>query len=375
MEEISPRERFKETFTFGKPDRVFFMPHWFWSSTIARWHSEGLPRDIYVDEFFGFDRYEFVPVNLGFIPPFEYEVYFENGEYRVYRRYDGCKVKEFKRYAEASMPHWLEYPIKTRLDWEREVMPRLNPRSPARYPLWWDDYVRWVKNRDYPLGISAGSYYGWIRNWMGIERLSRLIYEDPEFIRKIADYIADFVIETIRRAVEEIELDFAIIWEDMAMKTGPLISPRKFKELMIPACKRVCDYLHSNGIEIILLDSDGFIDQLIPIWLDAGVTGVYPLEVAAGENVVSLRKKYGRRLAMFGGVDKRVLARDHEEVERHLFQDLKLPWMLMQGGYTPLIDHAVPPDVRLENFMHYWSIVKDVARDPFKYLDRCGEVE
>ncbi|MBO3799978.1 MAG: hypothetical protein FGF52_02830 [Candidatus Brockarchaeota archaeon] len=136
------------------------------------------------------------------------------------------------------MPQWLEYPIKTRLDWEREVMPRLNPKSPARYPLWWDDYVRWVRDRDYPLGISAGSYYGWIRNWMGIERLSRLIYEDPELIKEIADYIADFVIETIRRAVEEIDLDFAIMWEDMAMKTGPLIFPRKFKELMVPACKK-----------------------------------------------------------------------------------------------------------------------------------------
>lgn len=373
MRKASPRERFKKTFTFGKPDRVFFMPQWFWSSTIKRWHSEGLPQDVYVDEFFGFDRYEFVPVNLDFLPPFEYEVYYENEEYKVYRRQDGCKVKEFKRYAEASMPHWLEYPIKTKLDWEREVMPRLNPKSPARYPLWWDDYVRWVKERDYPLGISAGSYYGWIRNWMGVERLSRFIYEDPEFIKEIADYIADFVIETIRRAVEEIELDFAIMWEDMAMKTGPLVSPRKFKELMVPACKKVCDYLHSNGVEIILLDSDGFIDQLIPIWLDAGVTGVYPLEVAAGENVVVLRKKYGRKLAMFGGVDKRVLARGCDEIERHLFQEVKLPWMLTQGGYTPMIDHSVPPDVSLRNFMHYWSIVKNVAEDPSRYLDKCEE--
>jgi uroporphyrinogen decarboxylase len=137
----------------------------------------------------------------------------------------------------------------------------------------------------------------------------------------------------------------------------------------------VCDFLHSNGINVILLDSDGSIDQLIPIWLDAGVTGVYPLEVAAGEDVVALRRKYGKRLAMFGGVDKRILARGRAEIERHLFQDVKLPWMLMQGGYTPLIDHSVPPDVSLENFMYYWNIVKAVTKDPLKYLDKCGEVE
>lgn len=372
---MNARERFIETFSFGKPDRIFFIPQWFWRSTISRWHGEGLPRDVHIDEFFGFDRYEVVPVSLEFLPFMEEEVYFENEKYRIFRRGDGCRLKVFKRTYEASMPQWLDYPIKTRFDWEREVKPRLNPKSPARYPLWWDDYVRWVKDRDYPLGISAGSFFGWIRNWMGIERFSILLYEDPEFIREIAEYIANFVIDVIRRAVEDIELDFAVIWEDMAMKTGPLIPPKKFKELMAPACKRVCDFLHSHGINIILLDSDGFIDPLIPIWLDSGVTGVYPMEVAAGENVVSLRKRYGRRLAMFGGVDKRILPEGPSRIMHHLFQDVKLPWMIMQGGYVPFVDHAVPPDVSLENFLYYWKISKEVASDPEKYLDACGEVE
>ncbi|MCS7224426.1 MAG: hypothetical protein NZ959_07710, partial [Armatimonadetes bacterium] len=85
-------------------------------------------------------------------------------------------------------------------------------------------------------------------------------------------------------------------------------------------------------------------DPLIPLWLDAGVTGVYPLEVASGENPVELRKKYGRRLMMFGGVDKRVLSQDKEAIRKHLLEDLRLPWLFRQGGYTTFVDHAVPPD-------------------------------
>lgn len=358
---MNSRERFRETFSFGKPDRVFYMPHWFWPSAISRWYREGLPRDVHLDEFFGFDRYEVVPINLGLIPSFEYEVYFEDEEHRIYRRGDGCIVKEFKRRPEMSMPQWLDFPLKSREDWRRDFITRLNPKSPARYPLWWDDYVGWVQDRDYPLGIHAGSYYGWIRNWMGLERLSEMIYDDPAFVRDIAEYIADFVIETIKPAVEAVRPDFALMWEDMAMKSGSLISPRKFEELMIPACKRVCDFLHDNGVDIILLDSDGHIDELIPLWLDAGVTGVYPLEVAAGENVIELRRKYGSRLMMFGGVDKRVLAKGKEEIRRHILEEINLPWMLEQGGYTPMVDHSVPPDVSFENFMFYWDLVKKVA--------------
>ncbi|MGQ9597533.1 MAG: hypothetical protein ACUVQY_04270 [Thermoproteota archaeon] len=101
---MNARERFIETFSFGRPDRIFFIPQWFWHSTISRWHGEGLPRDAHIDEFFGFDRYEVVPVGLGFLPSFEHEVYFENEKYRIYRRHDGCRLKEFKRTSEASMP-------------------------------------------------------------------------------------------------------------------------------------------------------------------------------------------------------------------------------------------------------------------------------
>lgn len=366
---MNARERFEETFAFGHPDRAFLMPHWFWPSAISRWHGEGLPRDVHIDEFFGFDRYEVAPINLGLLPSFEYEVYFENEEYKTYRRGDGCVAKEFKRRPEMSMPQWLDFPLKTRSNWENDFLPRLDPQSQARYPLWWDDYVRWVQDRDYPLGVSAGSFYGWIRNWMSLERLSKMIYEDPEFIRDIANYIADFVIGAIRPAVEDIRPDFALMWEDMAMKTGPLISPKKFKELMIPACRSVNDFLHANGVDIILLDSDGFVDPLIPMWLDAGVTGVYPMEVAAGENVAALREKYGRKLAMFGGVDKRVLAGSKEGIERHLLEEIKLAWMVLQGGYTSSVDHAVPPDVSFDNFMFYWNLVRKVIEDPSRFLN------
>ncbi len=367
---MTMRERFRATFTFGEPDRVFFMPHWFWPSTIERWHSEGLPRDVHIDAYFGFDRYESVPINLGLLPTFDYEVFYEDDDYKIYRRNDGCIVKEFKRRPEMSMPQWLDFPLKTRTDWERDFVPRLNPHSPARYPLWWDDYVRKVQDRDYPLGIHAGSYYGWIRNWMGVERLSEMIYDDPNFVRDIAEYIADFVIETIKPAVQQVRPDFALMWEDMAMKTGPLISPQKFAELMLPACKRVCQFLHDNGVDIILLDSDGHIDPLIPLWLEAGVTGVYPLERAANEDPVALRQQYGKRLMMFGGVDKRVLAQDREAIEHHLFHDLRLPWLLLQGGYTPFVDHAVPPDVPFDNFCYYWELVKQIAENPEKFMDK-----
>ena len=91
-----------------------------------------------------------------------------------------------------------------------------------------------------------------------------------------------------------VPVDHVTWWEDMAYKAGPLVSPRHPRRLMLPAYRRVNEYLRSLGIDMISVDSDGDISSLIPVWLDAGLNGVYPLEVAAGMDVAALRACYGR---------------------------------------------------------------------------------
>ncbi|MBI2915019.1 MAG: hypothetical protein HYY08_03725 [Firmicutes bacterium] len=358
------RERYLETARFGRPDRTFLMDQWFWKETERRWWGEGLPRDVHAHKYFGFDRREYIPLNLGLLPAFDVKVLEADRYSRVVVGPDGAKKREFHEKPELSMPQWLEYPVRDRSSWE-EYKKRLNPGSPGRYPAWWDDYVRCVRDRDYPLGIAAGSFYGWIRNWMGVENLSVALYDDPSFVRDMAEYIADFVCGTIHRALDETQFDFAAIWEDMAMKTGPLISPRQFRELMLPACRRVVKLLRSHGVDIILVDSDGNVDQLIPLWLEVGVTGVYPLEVAAGEDAVRLRREYGRDLMLVGNIDKRALATSKQAIEAEVLS--KVPWLVMQGGYFPWVDHGVPPDVPYENFLNYLELLMSVLAEPERH--------
>ncbi|MBI2939598.1 MAG: hypothetical protein HYY04_04100 [Chloroflexi bacterium] len=364
---MDARQRYRETMQFGKPDRPFLLHPWLWTSTLERWHSEGLPADVHVDEYFGTDRYQTAPVIVGLYPGTDREVLKDEGETRLVRRAgEGQIIREFRHRPEMNMPQWLDYPLKTREDWEREFKPRLDPTSPGRYPLWWDDYVRTVQDRDYPLGISCGSYYGWVRNWMGFERLSYMIYDDPMLVHEIVDHIATCVYETIHRALHDIQFDFAVGWEDMAGKGGPLCSPRSFRQFQVPAYKRVTDLLHGHGVHIIVVDSDGFHDPIIPCWLEGGVTGIYPLEVAAGEDAVALRRQYGKNLQMYGNIDKRALVEGPDAIDREVLS--KVPWLFLQGGFTPWVDHLVPPDVSFPNYRHYRALLRNVAEDPERAL-------
>jgi len=150
--------------------------------------------------------------------------------------------------------------------------------------------------------------------------------------------------------VREVELDFASWWEDMCFNKGPLISPRMFDEFMVPRYKKITDFLKQHGVTINIVDCDGNINELVPLWLKAGVNCMFPLEIAAGSKPEVLREKYGREVLLMGGIDKRALAAGKEAIDRELE---KIPPLIEQGGYIPHVDHRVPPDVSYENYLYY----------------------
>ncbi|MBM3500859.1 MAG: hypothetical protein FJX74_19545 [Armatimonadetes bacterium] len=299
-------------------------------------------------------------------PPLERRVLEESERHVVVRDEEGNTVRLLKDDPLRSMPEWLEYPVRSRDDWEQIARPRLDASVPGRRVegAAWDRYVAEVRRRDYPLGLWCGSFYGWPRSLMGVERLSVTFYDDPRLVHEMCEHIADFAIELIEPILRDIALDFAFIWEDMGAKGGPLCSPDTYRRFMLGPLKRVTDLLHSHSIDIIIVDSDGNNEPLIPLWLEAGVTGLRPFEIAADSDPLAARKQYGRSLVIQGGIDKRALAGSREDIEREVFP--KVPWLGERGGYFPQVDHLVPPDVSLENYRWYAEAVRRGASDGAK---------
>jgi len=165
--------------------------------------------------------------------------------------------------------------------------------------------------------------------------------------------------EVVKRVVKDIKIDQATYWEDMCYKSGPMISPAMFRKFMMPRYKKLNDLLNSHGVDIIWVDSDGNLEQLIPLWLEVGVNYVWPLEVAAGNDAVALRKKYGKDLILGGAIDKRALARGKEAIREEVMS--KVPFLVESGGYIPSVDHWVPPDVSFENYCFYVNTLREIA--------------
>ena len=129
--------------------------------------------------------------------------------------------------------------------------------------------------------------------------------------------------------------------------------------MMVPNYRKITSCLRDHGIDCIFVDSDGNLDALIPLWLEGGVNGFHPLEVAAGMDPVALRKQYGQQALLRGGIDKRKLALGGDSLRQEVLS--KVPFLARTGGYIPYIDHETPPDVSWVDFLDYARLVKEAA--------------
>jgi hypothetical protein len=363
---MNDRERFLATMYYRERDRCPWGEMGFWPETLERWHAEGWPEDVYLNQFFGFDRLRNqVDISMEFIPGYKREVLEETDRYQIVRRETGLVVKEFKGDLVYHMPQWLDFPLKTRDDWENEIKPRLNPYSPTRYPEHWDEKVRMWRQRDYPLTLRMGSVFGWLRNWMGLENIAVALYDDPAWIQEMMDDVVDFCCACGQRALEDVALDYVLLWEDMAYKAGPLISPRMFRRFMLEPYKRLTGFIRDHGVDLIFVDSDGDSELLIPLWIEGGVNGFYPIERAAGMDAVRLRERFGRELRLMGGIDKRAMIAGPQAIDAEL---ARVAPLLKEGGFISWCDHHVPPDVSLANYQYYVRRMKEASLDPDRFL-------
>ena len=365
---MNNRERFWQVMRYKEYDSFPFWGDWL--GPYDRWIKEGLPphnkklSDLeqisWFSDYFKFDgMYSVfwgtsrVSADIGVCPEFNHDVIEETDRYIVAINPIGCKTRQLKdKKGNLTSEQFLEFPIKNRDDWNRFKEERLNPKEPSRYPAadeWEAEKKKW-KNRTYPISIDGGSFYGFLRDWIGVENVSVMFYDNPNLIGDILDYLSGFFIEVIGKGVSEVDIDFAMFWEDMCYKTGPLISPAMFREFLLPNYKRVTSFLRKNGVELSWVDCDGNIDALLPLWLEGGVKGFYPLEVAADMDAVKVQAQYGKDVVLWGNVDKRAISAGKDAIDAEI---RRLEPAVKTGGFIPLVDHMVPHDISLDNYLYY----------------------
>lgn len=315
------------------------------------WPTQGFALDTDVRTTLGMDYTQrMVDVNLLFEPMFDVQVVEEDDTSFVYIDLDGVKRKFLK--SEATIPNFLQGVIRSREDWEKIKAERLRMDDlSARFPRNWSELLTEYRNRDYPLAIGGYPHglFGTLAHLLGYETLFYWYHLEKDLVHDILDTFTNLWIAMYEEILGQVEIDHIHFWEDVSAGKGPMISPKTVAEFMLPYYKRIIDFLKSHGVKIILVDTDGDCNVLIPMFVSVGVTGMYPFETHCGMDIVKVRREFPR-LQMCGGIPKSEIAKGPQSVDKILGP---VEEVLKTGGYIPFGDHFIPPDVSWESFKYY----------------------
>lgn len=379
---MNHRERLKAVLKYQDYDRLPLVHFGFWTETIEEWVAQGKVPQEYLDEIrqnpflwcgteverkieelCGFDYNVFTvvgnPGNFAFYPPFKPEVVKElpDGTRHVLNP-EGCIVAE--KLGENGRPinaigFHVGHTLVDRKSWEEIYKPRYKVTTDrfAANQARLEKAVAERETRERPLGLFVSSLAGQIRTIMGFENFVMMWGEDEELMEEIVQTTADSVFEITKMYLEHYDFNADYIWfgEDIAYKSGPMINPKKFAEIWGPNYKRITDYAKSKGVEFAIVDCDGWIDSLVPTWVNNGVEIMLPNEVGTwGGSIVPWRKELGQKVRCCGGMRKQVFMEDKAAVDAEIE---RLKPLVDMGGYIPMPDHQIAPGSKLELVQYY----------------------
>jgi len=205
--------------------------------------------------------------------------------------------------------------------------------------------------------------YMYLRSLMGPEGVLYMVYDAPELIHDCMRTWLELADAVIARHQEHVTLDEVFLAEDICYNRGPLISPDMMREFLFPYYQQLIGNVRRRQLDrdrplYLHVDTDGWAGSVIPVYQEIGMDVMSPFEVASGCDVVALGKEHPG-LAIFGGIDKRILAKGVDAIDRHI--DSILPVMRKRGGYIPTCDHGVPEEVSYTDYVHFRKRCREFA--------------
>jgi len=254
---------------------------------------------------------------------------------------------------------WHRFPVQERRDWEEKIKWRYDPRQTGRFPVDFAGITQRINQRETVYQLTIPGPFWQMREWCGLEGLCMLMHDDANFVEEMARTWQDFVLQVLEPILARVQPDMVMVNEDMAYKLHSMISLRMVNRFLRPAWEAWAGALRDNGCPVIAIDSDGYIGELLPVWIEAGFNCNFPVEVAAENDIAAYRRAYGRKMAYLGGIDKRAIAAGGETMQKELLR--VIPPLLKEGGFIPGCDHGVPPDISWENFVEYAKTLAEMT--------------
>lgn len=153
----------------------------------------------------------------------------------------------------------------------------------------------------------ASGTFEMTHNLMGMEDAMMNLYEEPELMHELIDFLTDYELRYAEQIIRRIKPNALFHHDDWGGQIASFMSPEMFKEFYLGPYKKVYKFWKDNGIELIVHHSDSYAANLVPHMIDMGID-IWQ-GVMTTNNTPSLIKEFGGRISFMGELDSGVL--DH----------------------------------------------------------------
>ena len=322
---MNSRERFLLTMQLGTPDRVPCFDEGIRPEVISAWQEQGLSGEEDLFRMVSMDRKEILETDL--------------------------------------------YPIPDMTDWPKRTheLDRLKKRLDAsdnkRLPKGWSRSVDAWRQREHALFlyVHEGFFLTMgVEGWKRFLEVMYLLVDDIDLVRQMMRIQGEFAASLAERVLREVEIDAAIFSEPIGGNDQPLLSPVMYEDVVLKSYTPVFDVLRRHGVKNIIFQTYANARLLVPLILEWGFNCLWSCEAETkAMDYRNLREEYGRELRLIGGIDLDALRWGKADIKKELFT--KVPPLLDSGGYVPLADGRVRPDMPLENYIYYRKLLYEIV--------------
>ena len=351
---MTSKERITLALKHQKADRIPIMDT-IWDTTTSRWRREGLPADKSPGDYFGYDGWLAIGADISLQLPAE--TIEETEDYVISKNSDGAVTKYWKK--STSTPQLINFSITCRKEWEEYKERTKYNASRVNFDAALAAFKSGSANGR-PIQYFNGIGYDWWQRIVGHANMLIGMVEEPEWIKEMFKANADLNIAIMEEMIARgIEFDSAFFWDDLGYKNGTFFSPAMYRELLFPYHQRLCDFCNARGMSVIL-HSCGNVRAFMPMFIEAGFACIQPLETKAGMDLFELKRQYGDKITLMGGIDVRAMALGGEALEKEVIEKISLA--KQGGGYIYHSDHSVPDNVSFSNYARVISLAQEYGK-------------
>ncbi len=183
---------------------------------------------------------------------------------------------------------------------------------------------------------------------MGFNDFSMSLILDEQLVADVFRKVAEIQFKGLEQIFGMPHVGAVWAVDDLAFGTGPMISPKAYRDHVFPWYKEMARRCHERGL-LFFLHSDGDLSELMEDIIDIGVDVLQPIDPSCMD-IVEVKRRYGDRLCVAGNVANELLRSGSEAEVTARVREL-LEKVAPGGGFCLGSGNSVPDWARFENYM------------------------